>query len=123
MVELVGTRLRLLEMPLKNGPAGSTCDVFLQTSRKFAIGQFEGLINEGTGGTGKGSVFDVLERIVMHEAGTGAVPKFSQLSDASRKADFSKVLYVCLDHTITFQSQLHRIVWGETRGQFVRELQ
>lgn len=121
MVELVGTRLRLLEKPLKNGPAGTTCDVFLQASRKFASGQFEGLVNEGTGGTGKGSVYDVLERIVAHEAGTGAAPKVSQLSKASREADFSKVLYVGLDHAI--QSQLHRTVWGEIRGQFVRELQ
>ena len=121
MVQLVGTRLRLLETPLDAGPAACTCEAFLATSRESAAALFRGLLRGAT--ISKGSILETLERIVAYEAGQGAAPMFEDLCEASLEADFSKVLYVRLDHSITFQSQLHRTVWREIRGQFVRELQ
>lgn len=122
MVDLVGTRPRLLETPLDMGPIACTCEAFLATSREMALNQFDELLRGPGGGVGKGSLLDVLERIVAHEAGRGAAPYYySDLSQACREADISKVLYVRLDHSVTFQSQLHRKVWGEIRCQLVRE--
>jgi hypothetical protein len=115
MVALVGTRLRLLQGPLEMGAMAVSCSTFLKVSRETGVANFRDLLAKTAA---KDSLVDTLERIVAHEAGGGAEPSLTDMPAALRALDLWKVLHVRLDGTLTFQSQLHRVAWGELRSDY-----
>ena len=123
MIELVGTRLRLLEVPLEDGAAACSCSQFMETSHDFAVRSFTSLLGKpAVRDEAKDSLVDILERIVAHEAGNGDPPMWDDMPESLRALQFSKVLYLRLDGSFTFQSQLHRNVWHELSKKYVRRL-
>jgi hypothetical protein len=119
IVALVGTRLRLLEPLLKSGAHKLSCDRFLGRERVLATANILDLMAVADA---RDSLHAICDRIVAHEAGDGDAPTLYDMSEGLRSLDFAKVLYVDLGRSVTFQSQLHRVVWGELRGKFVRQL-
>jgi hypothetical protein len=122
MIDLVGTRLRLLEAPLEKGAAECSCFEFLRTAHDWGVRSFTSLLGEPTAERdgAQGRLVDILQRIVSHEAGQGDPPKWYHMPESLRAQQFSKVLYLRLDDSFTFQSQLHRTVWRELSKDYAR---
>ena len=118
IVDLVGTRLRLLEQPLQQGAARVDCKGFLSAARTSATADFDAILDDANVST---SLLDILDQIVAHEAGRGKAPQLRHMSAELRATDFASVLYVRRDRTVTFQSQLHRKVWDKLHSQYVRQ--
>jgi hypothetical protein len=123
MIDLVGTRLRLLEAPLEDGAAACSCSEFLTSARDDCVGSFTDLLDEpSVPCEAKSALVDILHRIVAHEAGRSEAPTWHEMPESLRAQQFSKVLFVRHDRTLTFQSQLHRNVWRELSTRYVRQL-
>lgn len=116
MVELVGTRLRLLDSPLTRGAEKISCDSILRSARDVATANFVDLLHDRQV---RESLVDILERIVAHEAGHGKAPCLYDMSPWLRAVDFTQLLFVQLDRKVTFQSQLHRNMWSELRSDYI----
>lgn len=120
MVELVGTRLRLLEAPLTKGAAAVDASGFIRSARQVAVGHFDDILRKGKlAPDSRRGLIDVLERIREFEAGMGSQPSLSDMSEALIALDLSKVLYVRVDRCLAFQSRLHSKVWAELRTKYV----
>jgi hypothetical protein len=111
MVDLVGPRLRLLHTPLTKGAVVESCSKFLLRHRSRATKDLDDLLAHR-------GIRDILDRIVAHENGEGKALKLKPMSDVLREVEFSKVLYVNLDTTLTFQSQLIRNVWKSLKDEY-----
>ena len=123
MIDLVGTRLRLLEAPLEDGAAACSCSEFLTSARDDCVGSFTDLLDEpSVPCEAKSALVDILHRIVAHEAGRSEAPTWHEMPESLRAQQFSKVLFVRHDRTLTFQSQLHRNVWRELSTRYARQL-
>ena len=123
MIDLVGTRLRLLEEPLEDGAAACSCSEFLTSARDDCVGSFTDLLDEpSVPCEAKSALVDILHRIVAHEAGRSEAPTWHEMPESLRAQQFSKVLFVRHDRTLTFQSQLHRNVWRELSTRYARQL-
>ena len=126
LVKLCGTRLRLLEPALAQGAALASARDLLTSSASMAERHFDDLFRQ-LQGDDKSLIFRVLDQAAAAETSEAAEastkvapPKLSApgMSDALL-ALASKVLYLRLNGSIVFQSQLHRTVWQHVRGQFV----
>lgn len=116
MIALVGTRLRLLELPLQNGVKDISCQKFLNHQRELAECQFYTLLKDDDA---RADLVNLLERIRSHEAKVGRAPTVADIADEQRKLGFSNVLYLRLNGSVTFQSQLHRTSWNRLRYQYL----
>ena len=116
MVELCGTRLRLLQGPLTDGAAALDASVFLADMRATAQDAFlETFLLFSTPHSRKSfaAVLDSIERFEQH---VSKIPPSLKHLPANHSAnDFSCVIYVNPGKRITFQSQLHRSVWATIR--------
>jgi hypothetical protein len=115
MVDLVGPRLRLLERPLEKGAEEVSCSDVLASARGDVQAHLDFTFS-GLDAAARRDLARLLEQIFESEAQGAPAPSFLDLSPAMRDMDVSKVLYVRCRYGITFQSQLHRVVWGELRN-------
>jgi hypothetical protein len=127
MVDLCGTRVRLLERPLLRGAAGCSYADFVRGANE-------------TGGAAFASVFDRLDRddaallgrlldsIEACEAaaeGDGgrssevARPVKGMLTGGLRHLDMAPVFYIDRSRELSFQSLLHRRTWARLRSKYV----
>jgi hypothetical protein len=121
MIDLVGTRLRLLEAPLEDGASACSCSEFLTSAHDVGVGSFTDLLDEPSmPSEAKSALVDILQRIVAHEAGNGESPTWHEMPELLRAQQFFHVLFVRHDRTLTFQSQLHRNVWRELGTRYIR---
>ena len=127
MVDLCGTRMRLLERPLLRGAAGCSYAEFLRGA-------------DETGGAAFASVFDRLDRddaallgrlldsIEACEAaaeGAGgrsseaARPVKKMLTGGLQHLDMAPIFYIDRSRELSFQSLLHRRMWARLRSKYV----
>jgi hypothetical protein len=123
MIDLVGTRLRLLERPLEVGAVECSCEEFLESSREVCAHSFLRLLDKDMAGSNaRAKLLDVLQRIAAHEAGRGNPPTWYEMPEGKYGPPFPGVLYVRLDGALTFQSELHRNVWRELSSGYAEPL-
>jgi len=122
MVALVGTRLRLLEAPLSKGAASVDAASFSTDSRTMAQDHFSDILDsiDLTPGD-KQKLVDILERLEAAEAAgdVSSAPSMYDMPATLRAHQATKVLYVCLDRSLRFQSRLHRNAWQSIRSSYV----
>ena len=127
MVDLCGTRMRLLERPLLRGAAGCSYADFVRGA-------------DETGGDAFASVFDRLDRddaallgrlldsIEACEAaaeGAGgrssdaARPVKKMLTGGLKHLDMASIFYIDRSRELSFQSLLHRRTWARLRSKYV----
>ena len=116
MVELCGTRLRLLQGPLDDGADELDASVFLADMRAMAELAFMNafsLLATPAARRNFAAMLDLIERCEQH---IGENPPILKHLPAGHLAhDFSRLIYVKRDGSLTFQSQLHRRVWSTIR--------
>ncbi len=122
ILDLCGTRLRLLDAPLKQGAARvSARDVCLlarwTAERQFAT-WFACLTPQDTAACAA-----VLDAVAQHaapqpNAPRTACPTLYALPAACQAADLAQILYVCPDLTLSFQSLLHAHTWQHVRHRY-----
>lgn len=117
LVELCGTRLRLLEPVLTRGAEVLTVREFTDSCVAMASQHYRDLFRE-LDDANRRILLDVLDRVEQAETGTGAPPTFTAKISEELVARSSKVLYLHLGGTFSFQSALHRNVWKRLRSEF-----
>lgn len=113
LIELCGTRLRLLWGPLARSirPCAADVNDSLMASAHL---QFLSLFAELT--PSDAAVVAVLfDQIEAAERGCGSPPSYHALPDAAEAADISRFLFINADGGLQFQSSVHRLVWREKR--------
>jgi energy-coupling factor transporter ATP-binding protein EcfA2 len=116
MVELCGTRLRLLQGPLTKGVAALKASVFLADTRAKAQLAFKSafsLLSTPAAKQNFAAVLDSIEQCKQHV--NVNPPSLEHLPPGHSANDFSRLIYVNPDGSLTFQSQLHRRVWATIR--------
>ena len=116
MVELCGTRLRLLQGPLTKGAAALKASVFLADMRakaQLAFTSAFSLLSTPAAKQNFAAVLDSIELCKQHVSVNP--PSLKHLPAGHSANDFSRLIYVNLDGSLAFQSQLHRRVWATIR--------
>ena len=116
MVELCGTRLRLLQEPLAKGADAVDASVFLAdmwATAHLAFTSAFSLLATPTARLEFAAMLDLIERCEQHIS--EKPPNLQRLPAGHSANDFSRLLYVKSDGSLTFQSQLHRRVWATIR--------
>ena len=115
MVKLCGTRLRLLEGPLHLGKKSVDAASFQSRMQALARRQFLDVFRYATLDERRVLV-DVLDAAAKYDAGEVNEPQSLSDSFTVRLANAaSTVLYVRLDGSVVFQSQLHTNMWRQVR--------
>ena len=118
MVELCGTRLRLLEVPLKSGKAAVDARAFMDSACKTADAHLLDAL--GTDPAVSRSLLATLNAVAQHEAGKRAEPPTLGAAFTARQAEAaSKVLYVRRDRSLTFQSPLYADAWSRKGASLI----
>jgi len=119
MVALCGTRLRLLDGPLKQGAASIGARAFMDAARATAKAHFADLLAAASAADARALV-STLDAALACEAGTcDEPPNLLGRTFTLRHAEAaSKVLFLRLDRTLEFQSRLHANVWRAERRRF-----
>jgi hypothetical protein len=123
LVALCGTRLRLLEPALLHGAAAVSAREVIASSMTMATRHYRDLFRQ-LGGADKGVLSRVLDQAERAEASGQATPAAGPplLSHEVTEAlveRASKVLYLRMDGSLTFQSALHRAAWSRVRSEYV----
>ena len=120
LVRLCGTRLRLLEAAVRLGVTAESAHEAKAASLAWATRQYRELFGE-LAPAEKGVLARVLDQIDRAEAGDASkVDPPTIFCEASKDlvARASKVMFLRLDGSLTFQSALHRETWARVRAQF-----
>lgn len=121
MIQLCGTRLRLLDSPLKQHAARVTTRDFLKSS--FAAGEAKfAILFTGLSAFDRSRLVHVLDSAAM-ESGSNRdgslAPRLTDLTPTLlKRVDLSSVLFVNLNHSLTFQSVLQQRVWASVRNKY-----
>ena len=119
IVALCGTRLRLLDEPLKLGAAVIGARAFMDTARATADAHFADLLAAASDADARALV-SALDAALRCEAGTCDLPPMLGRAFTLRHAEAaSKVLFLRPDRTLVFQSRLHAAVWRGERRRFL----
>jgi hypothetical protein len=119
IVALCGTRLRLLDEPLKLGAAVIGARAFMDTARATADAQFADLLAAASDADARALV-SALDAALRCEAGTCDLPPMLGRAFTLRHAEAaSKVLFLRPDRTLVFQSRLHAAMWRAERRRFL----
>ncbi|XRB02022.1 hypothetical protein NFJ02_13g13760 [Pycnococcus provasolii] len=121
MVELCGTRLRLLEKPLRDGVDVVDHATFMQSAIDLASSQYSDLFSalEAPDLELLGSFLDSVEESESNGGAAAVRVNLRNLPRRLRDLDLSKVLYLRYNRTFVFQSRLHRNVWEKLRSEYV----
>lgn len=119
LVALCGTRLRLLQPALEQGAALVDARELAATSMAMAVRHYEDLFLMVLGAE-MALLCRVLDQAETAEA-AGGTPMRRLTAGVSDTlfALASKVLYLRLDGSVTFQSALHRAAWQRVRADYV----
>ena len=120
LVALCGTRLRLLEPALLYGASAVSARELITSSVDMATRHYRDLFRQ-LSAVEKGVLSRVLDQAERAEANGQAThaspPLLSHEVTETLVARASKVLYLRLDGSLTFQSALHRAVWSQLRDE------
>jgi hypothetical protein len=120
LVALCGTRLRLLEPALLYGASAVSARELITSSVDMATRHYRDLFRQ-LSDVEKGVLSRVLDQAECAEASGQAThasaPLLSHEVTEALVARVSKVLYLRLDGSLTFQSALHRTVWSQLRDE------
>ena len=126
MTDLLGTRLRLLREPLALGAAEVSASGFLAKKRTTAESVFESIFRtvrgfEGGGEADKAALVRALDastaRLCIGEP-QGSSRNLSDLTPSLLSADLSLLLFVRLNNSLAFQSQLLERMWPVIRSKY-----
>ena len=123
MVALCGTRLRLLERPLRLGAAEMGAHAFMDAARATAAAQFVHVLSAASDADARVLVSTLDALAQCEERGACDAPPWLGRDFTTRLAKASsKVLFVRLDCTLAFQSRLHAHVWRHERDSLLRTI-
>ena len=122
MIQLCGTRMRLLEGPLTLGAKALGAEEFMQLSRAMAHRQFADLLRVAAAPDAR--VFaNTLNAVLKSELDKHQAPSTLSRSFTERHAEkANKVLFVRLDGSLVFQSRLHADVWKHSGTELAQLL-
>jgi hypothetical protein len=123
MLELCGTRLRLLHMPLVRGAAAVSASTFLAETAEAGRAAFAAFFFPLDAESAR-QLAGILEAVAAADrGGSGGIatprPTKGALPATLQNADLATVLYVDSSYTLVFQSQLHARTWANVRGQYI----
>jgi energy-coupling factor transporter ATP-binding protein EcfA2 len=126
IVQLCGSRLRLLSDPLAKGAGKVSASTFCSKMAASAKRQFRDTLRQLPSPSDAACLAAVLDRVERAEIGMEKHPTMRALDeygDGTRRPTplsplVSKVLFLRLDYTFVFQSKLHRRAWAEVRGEY-----
>jgi hypothetical protein len=127
MVDLCGTRLRLLERPLLRGAAGCSYADFVRGSDETGGAAFASVFDrlDRDDAAALGSLLDNIEACEAAAEGAGgrstdaARPVKGMLTGGLRHLDMAPILYIDRSRKLYFQSLLHRRMWARLRSEYV----
>lgn len=122
MIQLCGTRMRLLEGPLTLGAKALGAEEFMRSSRGMALRQFADLLRVAAAPDAR-LFADTLNAVLASELGKRRSPPTLSRSFTERHAEqASKVMFMRLDGSLVFQSRLHADIWKHSRTEFAHLL-
>jgi len=127
MVDLCGTRLRLLELPLLQGAAGCSYADFVRGAEATGSAAFASVFARlgGCDVTLLGRLLDRIEACEAAAEGAGgrstdvARPVKGMLTGGLQHLDMAPILYIDRSRELSFQSLLHRRTWARLRSKYV----
>ena len=142
MVNLCGTRLRLLERPLALGAADCIYTDFMRGAYERGVAAFASVFarlgrDDAAVLGGMLDAIEACEAAIEGSALAAAVvvagsaaparapmpatrrPKKEQLPSGLQHTDVAPILFVSLKRELSFQSLLHRRVWAQVRSTFL----
>ena len=129
IVDLCGTRLRMLEMPLACGAAVLSFDEFSRSTAALGSAAFAGVFQglSHTDAAALGRLLDSIEACEAAVEGAGgcstdahtARPGKEKLTGGLQHLDMAPILYIDRSREFSFQSQLHRRTWARLRSKYV----
>ena len=122
MIQLCGTRMRLLEGPLTLGAKALGAEEFMQSSRAMAHRQFADLLRASAAPDAR-LFADTLNAVLASELDKRRAPPTLSRNFTERHAEkASKVMFMRLDGSLVFQSRLHAGIWKHSHKEFAHLL-
>jgi hypothetical protein len=127
MVDLCGTRMRLLERPLLRGAAGCSYADFVRSAAALGSASFSSAFDRlsRADAAALGRLLDSIEacEAAAERAGgrsaDAARPVKGMLTGGLRLLDMAPILYIDRSRKLSFQSLLHRRMWARLRSEYV----
>ena len=129
MVDLCGTRLRLLDQPLLEGAARCSYAEFVRSAEALGSAAFASVFNglSLADAAALGRLLDNVEARAAAEEGAGGRNARAAwfgtatwtLTAGLRLIDLAPILFLDLVYQHSFQSLLHRRMWARLRSQYV----
>jgi hypothetical protein len=129
IVDLCGTRLRLLGGPLTFGAAVLSFDEFSRSAAAIGSSAFASVFHRlsSVDAAALGGLLDSIEACEAAAEGAGgrsadalaARPVKDMLPGGLQHMDVAPILYIGRSRELSFQSQLHRRMWAQLRSKYM----